>query len=66
MITRSLLRARPALLRSLYLFMRGPLTKRVSELWVYPIKSCAGVKVEAAVQHRGGLPEQGDETRRQY
>jgi uncharacterized protein YcbX len=44
-----------ALLRSLYLFIRGPLTKRVSELWVYPIKSCAGVKVEAAVLHRGGL-----------
>ena len=32
---------------------RGPL--RVSELWVYPIKSCGGIQVATAEMHRGGL-----------
>ena len=27
----------------------------IKELWTYPIKSCAGVKLESARMHRGGL-----------
>ena len=32
---------------------RGPL--RISELWVFPIKSCGGVRVDASEMDRGGL-----------
>jgi uncharacterized protein YcbX len=29
--------------------------RRISELWLFPVKSCAGFRVEAALMRRGGL-----------
>ena len=35
--------------------IRRPRVVVVSELWLYPVKSCGGVQVEETVVHRGGL-----------